>query len=103
VIHTETLLSIFHPENLVNLMKTQWSFMLMNLDEIYQKVPLKTDPIIDDTTLRDGIQMPGLAASPKEAAEIAKLLSESGVERIELFHYQNSDKKAVKLISEDGS
>ena len=74
----------------------------MNLDDLYHKLPLKTDPILDDTTLRDGIQMPGLAASPKNAAEIAKLLFEAGVERIELFHYQNSDKKAVKLIQQIG-
>jgi isopropylmalate/homocitrate/citramalate synthase len=65
-------------------------------------LPLKTDPIIDDTTLRDGIQMPGLAISPEDAAEIVKMLDECGVERIELFHYQNSDKKAVKLIKQLG-
>ena len=70
----------------------------MDFKDLYLKLPLETDPIIDDTTLRDGIQMPGLAASPKNAAEVARLLCEVGVERIELFHYQNSDKKAVKLI-----
>ncbi|MEM2913944.1 MAG: isopropylmalate synthase [Candidatus Bathyarchaeia archaeon] len=65
-------------------------------------MPLKTDPIIDDTTLRDGIQMPGLAVSPEDAAEIARLLDEIGVERIELHHYQQPDKKAVKLIQQMG-
>jgi isopropylmalate/homocitrate/citramalate synthase len=71
----------------------------MNLEDFYYKMPpLKTDPIIDDTTLRDGIQMPGLAAGPKDAAKIAKLLCEVGVERIEMFHYQEPDKKAAKLI-----
>jgi isopropylmalate/homocitrate/citramalate synthase len=74
----------------------------MNFKDLYLKLPLETDPIIDDTTLRDGIQMPGLAASPKNAAEVARLLCEVGVERIELFHYQNSDKKAVKLIQKMG-
>jgi len=64
------------------------------------KLPLKTDPILDDTTLRDGIQMPGLATSPEDAAQIVKMLDESGVERIELHHYQNSDKKAVKLVKQ---
>src|SRR5512136_2123253 len=83
-------------------MKTKWSSKQVNLDDFYHKVPLKTDPIIDDTTLRDGIQMPGLAASPNEAAEIAELLDDAGVERIELFHYQSSDKKAVKLIQKRG-
>jgi isopropylmalate/homocitrate/citramalate synthase len=61
---------------------------------------LKTNPIIDDTTLRDGIQMPGLATSPTDAAKIAKLLDEAGVERIELHQYQKPDKRAVKLIKE---
>ena len=63
---------------------------------------MKTEPIIDDTTLRDGIQMPGLATSPEDAAEIARFLDEAGVERIELHHYQKSDKKAVNLIKQMG-
>ena len=43
----------------------------MDIQDFYFKLHLKTDPIIDDTTLRDGIQMPGLAAGPKDAAKIA--------------------------------
>jgi isopropylmalate/homocitrate/citramalate synthase len=70
----------------------------MDIENFYFKLSLKTEPIIDDTTLRDGIQMPGLAARPKDAAKIAQLLSEIGVERIELYHYQKPDKKAAKLI-----
>lgn len=70
----------------------------MDIKDFYFKMPLKTEAIIDDTTLRDGIQMPGLAATPKDAAKIAQLLSEIGVERIEVFHYQEPDKKAAKLI-----
>jgi 2-isopropylmalate synthase len=70
----------------------------MTWDDLYFKLPLKVDPIIDDTTLRDGVQMPGLAVSPKDAAEIARMLAEIGVERIELHHYQKPDKEAIKLI-----
>jgi isopropylmalate/homocitrate/citramalate synthase len=70
----------------------------MKMKDFYFKLDLKTEPILDDTTLRDGIQMPGLAVKPKDAATIAELLSESGVERIEVFHYQEPDKKAAKLI-----
>lgn len=70
----------------------------MEFNSIYFKMSLKTNPIIDDTTLRDGIQMPGLAVNPEEAAKMAGLLREIGVERIELFHYQKSDKKAAKMI-----
>ncbi|MEM2939664.1 MAG: homoaconitate hydratase [Candidatus Bathyarchaeia archaeon] len=71
-------------------------------EDIYFKLSLKTEPIIDDTTLRDGIQMPGLAVSPEDAAEIARLLDEIGVERIELHHFQKPDKEAVKLIQKIG-
>jgi citrate (Re)-synthase len=71
----------------------------MQLEDFYFKMPpLKVNPIIDDTTLRDGIQMPGLAAGPKDAAKIAELLCDVGAERIELFHYQEPDRKAAKLI-----
>jgi isopropylmalate/homocitrate/citramalate synthase len=70
----------------------------MKMEDFYFKLNLKTDPVLDDTTLRDGIQMPGLAVKPKDAATIAQLLSEAGVERIEVFHYQEPDKKAAKLI-----
>lgn len=72
----------------------------MDLQDFYFKLPLKTEPILDDSTLRDGIQMPGLAAGPKDSAKIAQFLSEIGVERIELFHYQEPDKKAAKLIGD---
>jgi len=67
-------------------------------DLFFNKIALKTEPLIDDTTLRDGVQMPGLAVSPEGTAEIARLLDEIGVERIELHHYQKSDKEAVRLI-----
>ncbi|HDO21136.1 MAG TPA: homoaconitate hydratase [Candidatus Bathyarchaeota archaeon] len=74
----------------------------IEFDDVYFKLSLKTNPIVDDTTLRDGIQMPGLAVSPEDAAEIARLLDEIGVERIELHHYQKPDKEAIKLIQKMG-
>jgi isopropylmalate/homocitrate/citramalate synthase len=71
----------------------------MKLEDFYFKMPpLKTEPIIDDTTLRDGIQMPGIAVGPHDAAKIAQSLCDLGAERLELFHYQEPDKKAAKLI-----
>jgi isopropylmalate/homocitrate/citramalate synthase len=72
----------------------------LDVKDFYFKLALKTEPVIDDTTLRDGIQMPGLAVGPKDAAKIAQLLSKIGVERIEVFHYQEPDKKAAKLIQD---
>lgn len=71
----------------------------MNLEDFcFKKSRLETEPIIDDTTLRDGVQMPGLAVSPEGAVRIARLLDEIGVERIEVHHYQESDKRAVRMI-----
>ena len=70
----------------------------MDFRDFVPKFSIDTNPIIDDTTLRDGIQMPGLAVRPKDASRIAQLLSEVGVERIELFHYQKPDKETAKLI-----
>jgi len=73
----------------------------VDFEELYfNNLTLKTEPLIDDTTLRDGVQMPGLAVSPEDAAEIARLLDEIGVERIELHHFQKSDKKAARLIQD---
>ena len=65
-------------------------------------IPLNIDVIIDDTTLRDGIQMPGTAVSPEDAAHIAYLLDLIGVERIELHQYQKPDQEAIKLIQKRG-
>jgi isopropylmalate/homocitrate/citramalate synthase len=61
---------------------------------------LSIDVAIDDTTLRDGIQMPGTAVSPRDAAQVAKLLDSLGVERIEVHQYQKPDRDAIQLIKE---
>jgi len=68
----------------------------------YNKLPLKVNTIIDDTTLRDGIQMPGTAVSPRHARHIAYLLDAIGVERIEVHQYQKPDQEAIKLIQDMG-
>ncbi|MGQ9514390.1 MAG: LeuA family protein [Thermoproteota archaeon] len=62
------------------------------------RCPLSIDVGIDDTTLRDGIQMPGTAISPKDAAQVARLLNLIGVERIEIHQYQKPDREAIQLI-----
>jgi len=69
---------------------------------LYRPIPLKVNPIIDDCTLRDGIQMPGTAVSPRHAAHIAYLLDAIGVERIEIHQYQEPDRQAIKLIQKMG-
>ncbi len=68
---------------------------------IYEKIPLNCDVIIDDTTLREGVQMSGLRPpSPNEAAELAAGLVGLGVERLEMQIYSNSGKLAAKQMQE---
>jgi 2-isopropylmalate synthase len=75
-------------------------------DERYRqlmgKSALGIDVAIDDTTLRDGIQMPGTAVSPRDAAQVARLLDSMGVDRIEVHQYQKPDREAIGLIKEMG-
>ena len=57
-----------------------------------------------DTTLRDGEQTVGVVLSPEEKLEIARLLDELGIERIEAGFPRVSadDRRAVELISNAG-
>jgi isopropylmalate/homocitrate/citramalate synthase len=57
-----------------------------------------------DTTLRDGEQTVGVVLMPEEKLEIARALSEAGVERIEAGfpRVSEDDWEAVRLISEAG-
>ncbi len=73
---------------------------MFSFDDIYTKLPLSVEPIIDDCTLRDGLQMPGTAISPRHAVHIAFLLDAIGVERIEVHHFQQNDQQAIKLIQD---
>ncbi|MFX1452860.1 MAG: LeuA family protein [Promethearchaeota archaeon] len=59
---------------------------------------------IDDTTLRDGMQMPGIRSpSPKERLQIAQYLDDIGVDRIELFGtWYDVDRKSAQLILDAG-
>jgi len=66
----------------------------------YNQLLLKVEPVIDDCTLRDGIQMPGTAVSPRHAVHLAFLLDAIGVERIEVHHFQKNDQEAIKLIQD---
>ncbi|MDH5685236.1 MAG: hypothetical protein OEY73_01705 [Hadesarchaea archaeon] len=70
---------------------------------VYKPHPLNLDVIIDDTTLREGLQMAGLV-SPRSAdtCRIACMLRDTGVERLEVLTYTNSDQEAIKLMQDEG-
>src|SRR6187401_117208 len=57
-----------------------------------------------DTTLRDGEQTVGVVLGPQEKLEIARLLDEAGVDRIEAGFPRVSaeDAEAIRLISDAG-
>lgn len=59
---------------------------------------------IDDTTLRDGLQMPGIRApSPQDRLKIATYLNEIGIDRIELFGtWYDVDRKTAQMILDAG-
>ena len=70
---------------------------------IYPSRRLDVDVIIDDTTLRDGIQMAGLISPrPADACKIACLLRDIGVERLEVLMYTRSDKEAIRMMQDAG-
>ena len=70
---------------------------------VYGVVPLDVDVIIDDTTLREGIQMAGIASPhPSDACRIARLLRDIGVERLEVLTYTKSDQEAIKRMKDEG-
>ncbi len=60
--------------------------------------------LVDDTTLRDGVQMPGIRApSPEERLKIAHYLNDIGVGRMEIFGtWYDIDRQTAKLILSAG-
>ena len=70
---------------------------------VYNPMPLNVDVVIDDCTLREGLQMAGLLTPrPEEYLKIALMLREIGVERLEVMIYAKSDREAVKLMMDHG-
>lgn len=72
-------------------------------ERVYTTVPLKTDVVIDDSTLREGVQMAGLLSPhPSDACKIACMLRDIGVERIEVMMYTKPDQDGIKLMRDEG-
>lgn len=70
---------------------------------VYKPHPLNLDVVIDDTTLREGLQMAGLVSPrPADTCRIACMLRDTGVERLEVLTYTNSDQEAIKLMQDEG-
>jgi isopropylmalate/homocitrate/citramalate synthase len=70
---------------------------------VYRPVPLNVEVVVDDTTLREGLQMAGMITpKPEDTCRIATLLRDMGVERLEVLTYTKTDQQAVKLMKEAG-
>ncbi|MEM2419085.1 MAG: hypothetical protein QXR87_04840 [Candidatus Hadarchaeales archaeon] len=70
---------------------------------VYKPVPLRIEVVVDDCTLREGLQMAGLVIpKPEDSCEIACMLREIGVERLEVMTYTKADQQAVKLMQDRG-
>ncbi len=70
---------------------------------VYKPIPLKTEVVMDDATLREGLQMAGLISPlPEDAAHMASLLRDIGMERLEVLTYTKSDQETIKLMKNDG-
>jgi len=70
---------------------------------VYRPTPLNVEVVVDDCTLREGLQMAGLLSpKPEESARIALTLRDIGVERLEVMTYTKSDREAIKLMRDEG-
>lgn len=81
-----------------------WASQYNYLKEFRKNINVSEKVIIHDATLRDGEQTPGVVFSIDEKIEIAKMLDDLGVERIEagMPAVSLQDKEAIKRIASLG-
>lgn len=81
-----------------------WVSHLNFVNGVRSTLKLPEKVIFHDITLRDGEQQAGVEFSKEDKIEIAKLLDEAGVHRIEagLPAVSREDKEAVKAIANEG-
>jgi len=70
---------------------------------VYAPRQSQIDVVVDDTTLREGLQMAGLVSPlPSDACHIACMLRDIGVERLEVLTYTRTDQEGIKLMHDEG-
>jgi isopropylmalate/homocitrate/citramalate synthase len=81
-----------------------WVSPLNFVDEVRSQLRLPKKVVIHDITLRDGEQQAGVTFTKEDKIEIAKMLDEVGVHRIEagMPAVSNEDKEAIKAIARMG-
>jgi len=81
-----------------------WVSPLNFVDEVRSQLKLPKRVLIHDITLRDGEQQAGVTFNKEDKIEIAKMLDEVGVHRIEagMPAVSSEDKEAVKAIARMG-
>lgn len=66
------------------------------------KLPLGQEVFISDSTIRDGVQMPGIVMKKRHKLEIYEHLHRIGIEKLETFVYNERDREAVKAMLDHG-
>ncbi|MDK2939426.1 MAG: citrate (Re)-synthase [Methanolobus sp.] len=66
------------------------------------KLPLGQEVSISDSTIRDGAQMPGIVMKSQQKFQIYNYLHRIGIEKLETFVYNERDRKAIKLMMDQG-
>ncbi len=66
------------------------------------KLPRGHEVFLSDSTIRDGLQMPGIAMSVENRLTIFEYLHRIGIEKLEVFLYSRIDKAAAKAMLDLG-
>jgi len=66
------------------------------------KLPFGNEVYISDSTIRDGIQMPGIVMGKPEKLRVFDYLHRIGIEKLETFVFTDSDKQAVREMLDLG-
>ncbi|HIH70233.1 LeuA family protein [Methermicoccus shengliensis] len=73
----------------------------------YEDIPKLSLPegqevYVSDSTIRDGMQMPGIVMTTEHKLRIYRALHEIGVEKLELFAYHERDRMAIREMQDLG-